>query len=70
MPQMQPIASTMIKAVGYEADESKLYVQFQNGVTWAYDDVPEEMYDSLIGGGSAGAYFRNNIRDAFDGREI
>jgi hypothetical protein len=60
----------MIAEVGYDADSSKLYVKFLNGVTWEYDDVPESVFDGLIGGGSAGSYFRNNVRDSYDGREV
>lgn len=70
LPQMTPVASTMISSVGYDASESELYVRFQNGVTWSYSDVPESVYDGLTGGGSAGAYFNNNVKNSFDGREV
>ena len=67
---MQPVASTMLSAVGYDAGDSKLYVEFKNGDVWEYDDVPEDMFDALTGGGSAGAYFRNHIRNEFNSRRV
>jgi hypothetical protein len=68
--QMTPVASTMIRAVGYDPEESKLAVEFNNGATWEYDDVPQDIFDGLTGGGSAGAYFHNHVRNSFDGREV
>lgn len=70
MPQMRPVSSSMIRAVGYEAEESTLYVQFQNGVTWEYDNVPESEADALMNSSSVGQFFNNTIKNSYDGREV
>lgn len=70
MIRMIPVASTMIRSVGYDEEALKLTVEFMNGTRWTYDDVPESEYSSMMAGGSVGAYFRNNIRNDYDGREV
>lgn len=64
---MVPVSSSMIRAVGY--DQGKLYVEFSGGATWEYD-APLDMYEGLIGAGSAGSFFHNNVKNAFDGRQV
>ena len=40
------------------------------GLSVPYDEVPEEVYDSLLFSDSLGAYFNAHIRDNFPFREI
>ena len=35
-----------------------------------YEEVPQEIYDSLLFADSLGAYFNSHIRDSFRNREI
>lgn len=65
-----PVASTMLNGVSYDSETSQLYVQFKNGSTWEYDDVPAEVADGLTAGGSAGSFFHNQIKDQYDGRSV
>jgi len=68
-PAMQPVSSSMIKSVGYDADTQKLHVQFKSGKTREYDDVPEADFEGFTSG-SAGQHFLSNIKSSYDGREV
>ena len=47
MPDMQPVSSSNIAAVGYDAENQTVYVQFLNGSTYAYKGVPEHEFENL-----------------------
>jgi len=64
--QMQPVSSSQIAAVGYDAGERVLGVQFHRGARYDYAGVPREVYEGLIAAESVGKYFGANIKGKFD----
>ncbi|MGC0370107.1 hypothetical protein RKD05_002359 [Microbacterium sp. SLBN-111] len=46
--QMQPVVSTNVAAVGYDAMSNTLRVQFQNGGIYDYHDVDPSLYESML----------------------
>lgn len=62
---MQPVSSSLISAIGYDAEEKKLGVEFARGGTYEYDDVPPEAYEEFIGADSIGKYFLANIKNNY-----
>ncbi len=67
---MRRVSSSNIAAVGYDPDTSKLVVEFHNGSTYEYENVPEDEFDSLVRSSSVGSYFQNNIRNSFDSKKL
>ena len=68
---MTYVQSSAIEQVSYDPDAQTLIATFRNsGRTYVYDDVPEEVYDSLLFSDSLGGYFNAYIRDHFPFREI
>ena len=68
---MTYVQSSALEQVSYDADAHTLIATFRDsGRTYVYDDVPEEVYDSLLFSDSLGAYFNAHIRDHFPYREI
>ncbi|HEX2761556.1 MAG TPA: KTSC domain-containing protein [Rhizomicrobium sp.] len=68
MPYVQ---STALEHVSYDEATHILRAQFrQSGRTYAYYDVPPDVYDSLIFADSLGAFFNAHIRDQFDFEEV
>lgn len=68
---MTYVQSSAIEQVSYDPDAQTLIATFRDsGRTYVYDDVPEEVYDSLLFSESLGAYFNAHIRDHFPYREI
>jgi hypothetical protein len=62
---MQPVASSNVSAVGYDEDSSTLQVEFKNGTTYQYFDVPQLVYGGLRDASSVGAYLAANIKGVF-----
>lgn len=59
---MQPVNSSMIAAIGYDADTKTLAVEFVKGGTYEYEDVPEEEWEAFSTAESVGKYFLANIK--------
>ncbi len=62
---MASLNSSMLSAADYDPTTSVLEVTFSNGATYYYDEVPQAIYDALIGASSAGRYFLDNIKDQY-----
>lgn len=64
----QPISSSMLAAVEYDTDSETLEVTFNNGRTYAYENVPQQEYEGLVNAPSPGRYYLNAIKDQFHTR--
>lgn len=62
---MESVTSSNIEAIGYDPDSETLQIEFKNGSTYQYFDVPEKVYEELRDAGSVGAYLSSNIKGAF-----
>jgi len=68
MPYVQ---SSALEQVSYDEASHTLCATFRdNGRTYLYEEVPQEVYDALLFADSLGAYFNSHIRDSFRNREI
>jgi hypothetical protein len=65
MPEMHPVSSSNIAAVGYDADYQTVHVQFLNGTTYAYKGVPEHEYENLRTAASVGTYLNRNYKNVY-----
>jgi KTSC domain-containing protein len=65
------VQSTALEQVTYDPEAHVLRATFrETGRTYAYRDVPQEVYDGLLFADSLGAYFNAHIRDQFDFEEL
>lgn len=62
---MVPVSSSNIAAVGYDVDEKLLQVQFHNGRTYQYLNVPHSVAQGLLDASSVGQYFSACIHNDF-----
>ena len=60
------VKSSMVYAVGYDADNQELELVFNSGKIFQYKDVPPDVYEELMKASSIGCYVRNNIFDCYD----
>jgi hypothetical protein len=68
MPYVQ---SSALEQVSYDEAAHTLCATFrESGRTYIYQDVPQDVYDSLLFAESLGCYFNSHIRDHFAFREI
>lgn len=61
-PALLPVASSSIRAVGYDATARRLYVQFHSGDVYVYFLVPARAYRELVAAPSIGAHFNTEVR--------
>lgn len=57
--------SSVIHDFEYDAETGRLTVWFTTGRVYRYADVPEDVYVSLCGARSKGAFFNRHIRDRY-----
>jgi hypothetical protein len=68
MPFLQ---SASIEAVAYDETARLLRAKFrEDGRVVVYENVPQDVYDSLIFSDSIGAYFHDHIEGAYPAHEI
>lgn len=65
MLNMQPVNSSNIAAVGYDADNQTVFVQFLNGSTYVYKGVPEHEFENLRTAPSVGSYLNRNFKNVY-----
>lgn len=65
IPEMQPVSSSNIAAVGYDAENLMVYVQFLDGSTYAYKGVPEHEFENLKTAPSVGSYLNRNYKNVY-----
>ena len=65
------VQSVSIEAVAYDEAAHRLRAKFRtDGRVIVYENVPPEVYDSLIFADSIGTYFREHIEGAYPAHEI
>ena len=62
VPALVPVASSSIRAVGYDAATLRLYVRFHSGDTYVYEWVSPRAHRALMNAESIGAHFNREIR--------
>ena len=65
IPEMQPVSSSNIAAVGYDAENESVYVQFLDGSTYAYKGVREHEFENLRTAPSVGSYLNRNYKNVY-----
>lgn len=60
-----PVASSNIASMGYDAGSETLEVEFNNGSIYQYFNVPMHLFDQLLAAGSKGQFMHLYIRNAY-----
>jgi len=69
--RMPYVQSSALEQISYDEAAHTLYATFrESGRTYVYEEVPQEIYDSLLFADSIGAYFNCHIRDRFSYHEV
>ncbi|MBN2178734.1 MAG: KTSC domain-containing protein [Deltaproteobacteria bacterium] len=56
------VTSSNLSRVRYDETSQTLEVEFQNGNVYQYFDVPQQVFESLVGAESCGKYLNTNIK--------
>lgn len=65
MTDMVPVNSANLKAVGYDAETKSLFVEFVNGGTAVFSNVPENVKEQITSAESPGRTFNQLVRDRY-----
>ena len=63
--EREPVSSSNIAAVGYDADTATLEVEFLKSGIYQYYNVPEFLYEQMMAAGSVGKFFNAEIKHAY-----
>ena len=65
IPEMHPVSSSNIAAVGYDEDNQMVYVQFLNNSTYIYKGVPMHEFENLRDAPSVGSYLNRCYKNVY-----
>jgi len=65
MPEMIPVVSSNVAAVGYDSSSQTVYVRFLDGKTYIYKGVPEAEFENLKNAASIGSYLHRNFKNVY-----
>ena len=61
----QPVTSSNVADVGYDAASMTLEIGFKNGTVYQYFDVPEPVYQELLRSDSVGSFLNQQIKNSY-----
>ena len=67
MVELIPVASSLIKAVGYDSEKEELHVEFHKGklTKYVYHGVPRAVFDAMVKSLSVGHFFLANVKKQY-----
>jgi uncharacterized membrane protein len=69
--QLTPVKSSNLAAVGYDAIEQVLHIQFKgNETVYQKHGVPLEVYEAMMTADSIGSYYARNIKNHYSANSI
>jgi hypothetical protein len=69
-PEMQLVESSNIWQIGYDAENKTLYIKFNKGGLYSYEDVPVDVWEAFDSSSSKGQFFYKAIKGRFDFTKI
>lgn len=68
--EREPVDSSSLSSLGYDARRHVLEVEFRNGGVYRYMDVPEDAWTELREADSKGRYLNSEIKPRFRWRKV
>ena len=60
-----PVSSSNIRSVGYDADSQTLEIEFSSGAIYKYYNVGSDLFEQLMIAASKGQFLNTYIRNAY-----
>jgi KTSC domain len=70
IPQMMPVSSANLSAIGYDRAEEKLFIQWKDGRTSVYEQVPSQVATDFATAQSYGKKFNEIIKGRYPHRYV
>ncbi len=58
--------SSQIQEVAHDSGSKTLYIRFHRSDWYSYDNVPDDVYEGLVGDKSPGSYLHRNIKGKYE----
>jgi len=65
MPEMTPVQSSNVLAVGYDSTTLTVFVHFLNGNVYIYKGVSQFEFENLKNATSVGSYLHRNYKNVY-----
>ncbi|VTT96581.1 Uncharacterized protein OS=Pseudomonas syringae pv. morsprunorum str. M302280 GN=PSYMP_07178 PE=4 SV=1: KTSC [Gemmataceae bacterium] len=65
MPDLTPVESSLVAAVGYDAPAGTLTVALVGGRSYAYRGVPPGVLEAFLAAGSKGVFFNREVKPKY-----
>lgn len=62
---MVQVESEAIAEIDYDANTSRMFVRFAEGLWYTYFAVPRRVYEAFVAAESHGRFFQEQIRDRY-----
>lgn len=60
------VESSNIEQVGYDNEDSVLFVEYKGGARYSYSKVPQKIYVQLLEAESVGRFMNEEIKGTYD----
>ena len=64
------VDSSNVAAIGYDKEAEELHVQFNNGSTYVYRAVPEDVVKDFLNADSKGKFLNEHIKGVYSYERI
>jgi hypothetical protein len=68
--KLQPVTSSNVQAIGYDAPTMVLHVEFKQGGTYEYVGVPPKTYNELLAAPSKGQFLHREIKPHYPAAKL
>lgn len=68
--QRTPVESTVLRSIGYDAEQRILEIEFVSDDVYRYFVVPRSVHAALMAAESPGRYFNQTIRERYPSRQV
>ena len=70
LPDLVPVESRAVEAVGYDGARRELYIRYTGGAVYAYADIGEDVHRALLAAESIGAFVNREIKPTYRYRRL
>ena len=63
LPNMQPVESSAVARIGYDAELEETFVEFLDGDLYVYEGVPAGVFEQLAHAESKGTFVNEVIKE-------
>ena len=69
-PRMQPVDSSAIARIGYDAEAEEAYVEFHDADVYVYGGVPPDVFAALAEAESKGTFLNTVVKPCYPFRKV